>query len=249
MFFIYLSMASLKSLILFLPSLLLYLFIPRPFTYPYTIPCIYFFLVHPVLNFSLSSLFCFSIFSSHCIFFLIFCLLIICPLIILVFLSFCLFLPVHILQIYSLCCTSAWSIGSYVANSNLFLNLNTRLKLWCLQLQRLPKSLIKQVDKGWPSQGLLHHRTAQRKTHIPSQVQTLDPRFRDVALVDLLCLNSCCLNYSIIQAVCWWQEMFFCVTVFITLVRFCYSNRNPNPLHANPDTFTVHTFLCGHACY
>lgn len=70
--------------------------------------------LHTVLNFSLSVSFCFSLSSFHYISFLIFYLLITCPLILLVFLFLWLFLPVHILQMCSLSWTSAWSIGSYV---------------------------------------------------------------------------------------------------------------------------------------
>lgn len=59
-FFFYLSMPSPKFLILFLPSILLYLFIPCPLTYPYTFPASYLFLL---LSFSPSSVF---LLLTHC---------------------------------------------------------------------------------------------------------------------------------------------------------------------------------------
>lgn len=56
-------------------------------------------------------------------------------------------------------------------------------------------------------------------------------------------------NYSSIQSACWRKEMFFCLTVFVTLVSCCYDTRNSEPFRAKPDTFTVYTFICGHAFY
>ena len=198
---------------------------------------IYFFLVfQAVLHFPLSSI-CFSLSSLHYIFFLIFHLLIICPLILLVCPSVSFFLYTSFKCI--LC----------------VLLLRDRSVLMSIRCQSKPQAVIFSTAEVTyflvkASGYRITTVKASSITGKPTERHTFRARFKpSIKEFGLLHLNSRFINYSSIQAVCWWQEMLFCVTVFITIVSFCYGNRNPGPLHANPQTFTVHTFMCGHACY
>jgi hypothetical protein len=127
------------------------------------------FVLQPILNFFASYSLCNILTSSfHYIFFLIFHLLIICPLTILVFPSVSFFLYTSFKRILCVALLRNRSVlMSIRCQFKCISEINIRLKLWFLRLQRLPT-----VDTELPPQGLFHH----RKAHIPCEIQTLDPR-------------------------------------------------------------------------
>ena len=132
------------------------------------------FVLQPVLSFPSSYSLCFTVTSFHYIFFPIFHLLIICPLILFVFPSLSFFLYTsfkRILCVVLLCNRSV--LMCIRCQFKCISEINIRLKLQFLRQQRLPT-----VDTELPQQGLFHRRKAQRKAHIPCEIQTLDPRVR-----------------------------------------------------------------------
>lgn len=182
-FSFYLSKPSPKFLILFLPSTLLYLFIPCPLTYPYTFPSNYLF--QTVLNFPSSYSLCFTLTSFHYIFFLIFHLLIICPMILLVFPSVSFFLYTSFKRILCVVLLRNRSVLMFIrCQFKCISEINTRLKLWFL-LQRLPT-----LDKELPPQGLFH-----KKKKSPTERHTFLARFKlSIPEFGLLHLNSWFIN-------------------------------------------------------
>ena len=134
-------------------------------------PVIYFFFV---LNFPASYSLCSTLTSFHYIFFLIFHMLIIYPLIFLVFPSVSFFLYTSLKCVLCVVLLRNRSVLMFIRCQFICMSeINTRLKLWFLRLQRLPT-----VGIELPTQGLFHHRKAHRKAHIPCKIQTLDPRVR-----------------------------------------------------------------------